>query len=197
MELASITLPPDVVESQLTRYAGHDDLASTAIRSALSALQEGLMVVDLRTVFHEAMLEAPTAPTDRPGGTPSRVIPGQGIRTTPSVAIAPVTRARRPVRLTIRGTGELRFRSGLWSLRVPQDVRRQERERVLGRWMERAPEIPSYIETRPRDLVLWEANWSAVPRREFDPALLEHVAGWLFLVREVWDLTDIERGVLT
>lgn len=195
MKLAAITLTPDTVEAQLQRYAGHGDRASTAIRTALTALQDGLMVVDLRTVFHEAMLDP--ARSDRPAASGSRWGPGSTPRTTPSVAIAPVARSRRPVRLTIRGSGELRFRSGLWSLRVPQDVRRHDRTRVLDRWVDQTPEIPPYIETRSRDLVLWEASWSAVPRRDFDPAILEHVHGWLFLVREVWDLTEIERGVLT
>jgi hypothetical protein len=195
MKLATITLTPETVEDQLARYAGHGDRASTAIRTALTALQQGLMVVDLRTVFHESMLEP--VDTDRPASSTSRWGGGRISRTTPSVALAPVTRSRRPVRLTVRGSGELRFRSGLWSLRVPQDVRQSEGVRVLDRWEDQVPEIPPYIETRPRDLVLWEASWSAVPRREFDPALLEHVHGWLFLVREVWDLTEVERGVLT
>jgi hypothetical protein len=123
--------------------------------------------------------------------------PSKRIRTTPSVGIAPAARARSLLQLTVAGDGTLTFRTGLWRMRVPQDVYTAEGTRVVGRWTDQVPEIPPYIKAQRDDLILWEANWSPVPRINFDPALLEHVHGWLFVVREVWDLTEVERGVLT
>lgn len=46
--------------------------------------------------------------------------------------------------------------------------------------------------------VLWEADWfrAANPRAPYDPALLRHLAGDLWAVYAVWDLTAVERAVL-
>ncbi|MFA9431943.1 hypothetical protein [Egicoccus sp. AB-alg2] len=201
MDLAAINLESDVVEAQLAAYADHHDRASTAIKSALAALQAGQMVVDLRTVFHEAMFEVrerrdTTYEHAREHGGTVRTTLARATRTTPSVAIAPAHHAGHQLRLTVRGSGDLIFQSGVWQLRVPQTVRTAGTRRVLDRWVERVPETPAYIRKQPGDLLLWEASWTSVPRSEFDPALLEHLDGWLYLVREVWDLTDVERGVL-
>jgi hypothetical protein len=202
MDLATIDLDPEVVESQLAAYAEHHDRASTAIKTALSALQSGHMVVDLRTVFQAAMTdvrEQDEARVTSGSGTPHarRVLSPRSSRVTPSVAIAPASHAGRPVRLTIRGTGDLIFRSVTWRLRVPQTVRTSGTRRVLDRWIEQVPVTPPYVSRQPGDLILWEASWTPVPPRDYDPALLEHLEGWLYVVREVWDLTEIERGVLT
>jgi len=42
--------------------------------------------------------------------------------------------------------------------------------------------------------VLWEADWVQAPR---DPALLRHIGGDLWAVLAVWDLTELERAVLS
>jgi hypothetical protein len=42
---------------------------------------------------------------------------------------------------------------------------------------------------------LWDANWKLVPPE--DPALLQHVGGDLYAVVAVWDLTPLERAVLS
>jgi hypothetical protein len=185
MELRPILLEPDLVERQLAKYATHADAVSTTVRTALEALRTGTMVVDIRTVMNEAMLGPTHAGTKR------------GLRTTPSVAVAPARRVGRRVRLTMLGTGDLLFNSGLWRLRVPQSLQTAPTRRRIGQWEERVPRTPPYVEPRPGDLILWEASWTRVPRLDFDPALLEHIGGWLYLVREVWDLTEVERGALT
>jgi hypothetical protein len=200
MDVATISLPPDVVEARLAAYARHDDYASAAIKTALSALQAGLMVVDLRTVFHAAMRAEPEQATtaalaDAGAGLPGESRPAR-IRLTPSVAIAPASRGGHQIQLTVRGSGELQFRTGAWRFTVPQTLRTSESRRVLDRWVERVPQIPAFLEVRPSDLVLWEANWTRVPPSEYDPSLLEPIAGWLYLVRETWDLTEVERAVL-
>lgn len=40
-------------------------------------------------------------------------------------------------------------------------------------------------------------NWSATPRPPGDPALLKHIGGDLYAVVAIWDLTDLEKAVLT
>lgn len=44
-----------------------------------------------------------------------------------------------------------------------------------------------------RYVILWEADWEAVP---VDPMLLRHLHGDLYVVLAVWDLTPVERAVL-
>jgi hypothetical protein len=61
------------------------------------------------------------------------------------------------------------------------------------------PLIPPAHRPRLRRLrhrhILWEADWTPVPPR--DPALLQHIRGDLWAVLAVWDLTDLERHVLS
>lgn len=46
--------------------------------------------------------------------------------------------------------------------------------------------------------VLWEVErWEKAPRPPGDPALLRHVGGDLHAVVAIWDLTDLERAVLS
>jgi hypothetical protein len=62
----------------------------------------------------------------------------------------------------------------------------------------RLPLVPSYL--RPKRgiqnyHVLWEAEWQSVPPR--DPMLLRRIGrSDLWVVVAMWDLTEIERGVL-
>ena len=49
-------------------------------------------------------------------------------------------------------------------------------------------------------LVLWEVDewtWTERPSPPHDPALLKHLGGDLYAVLAVWDLSDLERLVLT
>lgn len=46
-------------------------------------------------------------------------------------------------------------------------------------------------------VTLWEVpEWEQAPRPPGDPALLRHLAGDLFTVEAVWDLTELEQAVL-
>ena len=42
--------------------------------------------------------------------------------------------------------------------------------------------------------ILWEADWTAVPH---DPLLLRQLKGDLWIVLAAWDLTEVERAVLS
>lgn len=59
---------------------------------------------------------------------------------------------------------------------------------------------PAKSSTLASFLVLWEVDdwrWHAVPRPPGDPALLKHLAGDLYLVVATWDLTELEKLVLS
>lgn len=62
------------------------------------------------------------------------------------------------------------------------------------------PLIPPRHRPKPRRLrhchILWEVEaWAPVPAK--DPALLRHIRGDLWAVLAVWDLTELERYVLS
>jgi hypothetical protein len=62
------------------------------------------------------------------------------------------------------------------------------------------PVIPPHIRPRPRRLrgfhILWEVEkWTPVPPR--DPALIKWIRGDLWAVHACWDLTELERAVLS
>ena len=62
------------------------------------------------------------------------------------------------------------------------------------------PLIPPAHRPKPNRLrhrhILWEVEeWSPVPPK--DPALLQHLRGDLWAVLSVWDLTELERAVLS
>lgn len=70
-----------------------------------------------------------------------------------------------------------------------------------GRWFKDGiaivPIVPLHL--RPKyDLrnysILWEADWTAVPH---DPLLLRRLKGDLWIVLAAWDLTEVERAVLS
>lgn len=74
-----------------------------------------------------------------------------------------------------------------------------------GAWSSMVPIVPP--KHRPRSgsplnayHVLWEVDnwtWSEVPPPPSDPALLRHIGGDLYAVLATWDLTELERLVLS
>lgn len=91
---------------------------------------------------------------------------------------------------------------GAHTVRVPLTPPRGARAHTY-RWNAAAttvPIIPPRHRPRLRRLrgfhILWEVeSWSPVPPH--DPALIRHIRGDLWAVLAVWDLTDLERAVLT
>lgn len=62
------------------------------------------------------------------------------------------------------------------------------------------PMIPAKLRPKPRNLrhchILWEVEkWDPTP--PVDPALVKHIRGDLWAVLATWDLTELERLVLT
>jgi hypothetical protein len=91
---------------------------------------------------------------------------------------------------------------GAHSVRVPvaADDLPGDFRRVWHRGHALVPLIPPRHRPKPRRLrhchVLWEVEeWTLTPPH--DPALLRHIRGDLWAVLAVWDLTELERLVLT
>jgi hypothetical protein len=74
---------------------------------------------------------------------------------------------------------------------------REQRQRRNGPGRAIVPIIPANIRPKTsleRYHILWEADWDVVPR---DPLLLRQIHGGVFAVLAQWDLTDLERAVLS
>lgn len=59
---------------------------------------------------------------------------------------------------------------------------------------------PGNATTLASYLILWDVDrweWSALPQPPGDPALLSHVGGDIYAVLATWDLTELERLVLS
>lgn len=74
-----------------------------------------------------------------------------------------------------------------------------------GGWKAMVPIVPpkhrpGNATTLASYLILWDVDrweWSALPQPPRDPALLSHVGGDIYAVLKTWDLTDLERLVLS
>lgn len=109
----------------------------------------------------------------------------------------------RRMDLVFSGDPDVRNRGALVgrdSVRVTVPGRDRTRYSSWVRASTIAPNIPPHHRPPWRRMhrwhVLWEVeSWTPEPPR--DPALLKHIGGDLWAVHAVWDLTDLERAVLT
>lgn len=208
MDLATIEMEPEVAEEKWREYRAavkerHDD-EDAAIAQGYKALARGHRLIELSKTL--------TA-----GGFTTRGAPRGWFGTTyvlPNLAVGWADQGF--VYATgIHGEGGITF---YWNenvndlatrrnVRLPQgtfDV--SEVEGLSTGWSNRSfrsmiPKVPPPL--RPARglsgyLVLWEAEWAvnrpAAPR---DPALLKRIGGDLYAVVAVWDLTELERAVLS
>lgn len=140
----------------------------------------------------------------------------EGLR--PRLAVAPVT--ADVVYLERDRIGSVRFclrdRPGVWGrdvgpagVRVEdvlpavtyEEARSHDLETWRGcQWRAMVPIVPPRFRARGwrGAHVLFEAEWAKhTPPAPVDPALIRHVRGDLWVVLGVWDLTPLERAVLT
>jgi hypothetical protein len=203
MELAELRIDPGEARAKLDEYAAQVEAERTAEDRAIAmgyrAAARGLPLISLRETI--AM-----GGYDRHG--------------LPNLAICPAAYADQggtvlAAECTVRWDGW----SGDHLIYADRDLWGVNRGALVGRHSVRVqaddpppartrksagttmvPLIPPRFRPKPRRLkhchILWEVEeWTLVPPR--DPALLRHVRGDLWAVLAVWDLTDLERHVLS
>lgn len=183
MNVQTITMPK---EEALAAYREYRDIVrpqpeDNAIMTSYKALAEGHAVIDIARAIQTAGLDEK--------GRPKLAIAQAHWRSAyywPGNAV-----------LYFRNQEARRGRGSVARGQIPVAVDRSFLN-ALGSstWTARVPLIPAKV--RPQFKlenyhILWEAEWEEMPR---DPLLLKHLAGSLYAVLAVWDLTEIERAVM-
>jgi hypothetical protein len=195
MELATFVIPEDEAKAKLDEYArmvaAHRTAEDRAIAAGYRAAARGLPVISLpRTIGAGGFF-------------------GNGL---PKMAVAPAAATMCYVRWDSWGRSDLIYADrddwhvnrgalvGAHSVRVtvPGDDRPPRGQQRAGSTI--VPLIPPEHRPNPRRLrhchVLWEVEeWTRVVPA--DPALLRHIRGDLWAVLAVWELTELERYVLS
>jgi hypothetical protein len=196
MKLAPFHIPPEEIEAKLAEYEQQIATERTAEDEAVAmgyrAAARGLPLIQLsRTI------EA--------GGFDEHGLPRMAIgRATDRECFVRWVRWDDGTSLVYAGRDDWRANQGALvgrsSVRVPIAVPPAHRSGSWTAAQTMPPLIPPGIRPRRHRSggfhVLWEVEeWRRVPPR--DPALLHHVRGDLWTVVAEWDLTDLERYVLS
>ncbi len=195
MNLSTIELPKDEAERHWREYA--DAVRATrsdedaALAEGYKALSEGRALISLQRAITEG------------GCLPNNL---------PRLAVGPVRSEWCYVERRQNGSVTFRPTDRGWarSTRLPPDTLPRCEYSDLpgsswerGSWRAMVPIVPP--EHRPKGAprmtryhVLWEVDeWQVAPRPPGDPALLKHLRGDLWMLLATWDLTDLERAVLS
>lgn len=186
-------ISPDEAKSQLEQYQGQLAEERTreddAIRAGYRAAARGLPVIDLPAAVHAG---------------------GYFDDGLPRIAIVRATATECWVRHDGSGPHRYTFTDERWDRgharvgahRVVVATPGPDARVTTRAWRGQTivPSIPPQHRPRRQRLhlfhILWEVEeWTRVPPR--DPALLRHLRGDLWTVHAVWDLTDLERAVLS
>lgn len=197
-QLHRVNIDPTVAAGESERYRALDNLSPSerGTLAAYSALNDGRVIIDLQATLKRGS-------NDYDGS--SYVVP--------HLAISRPMDRRVWVKVFPSGVIDFHHRRGVlgrpsgrpfYSL-TPGRGDRSERWRTS---LASVPTIPPEIRKAHPDalrnnryLLIWEATWQGwkqhTPRPPIDPALLEQVAGNLYAVVAVWDLTPVELAALS
>jgi hypothetical protein len=197
LDLATIDVATGEAEAKLAEYqrvvAGERNAEDAALAQAYRAVRRGLPVIHLPDVIQ--------AGGYFPNGLPRLAV----VRADATECFVSVERWHSPGQTMVFGVDRRRDNRGAAVGRATVRVNTPSpfidasaRPASSGRTI--VPLIPPrYRPGRPRLSschVLWEVEaWDATPPR--DPALLHHIRGDLWTVLAVWDLTELERAVLS
>lgn len=196
MDLATLTLPPEEIEQRLAVYeaqlASERTAEDEAVRRAYRVARRGLPIINLPNSI--------AAGGWFPNGLPRIAVVRADVPWC-WVRVETWGAPRGRTILTYSDTLDRRGWAAVGRHRVSVTVpspsstsNRGHRGRTI------VPTIPPDLRPKARRLhlfhVLWEVEaWEDVAPA--DPALLRHLGGNLWSVHAVWDLTEIERAVLT
>jgi hypothetical protein len=192
MDLAPLTVPEDLAKARVDEYAAVVQEQRTAedeaILQAYRAAARGLPIINLPQVIQV-------------GGFFTDDHPSSGL---PRLAIARADWSR--VWITMQ-RNSMQFSDKQW-LNDRGALVGVHNVRVDGEWApptyRRAQTVVPHVPPRHRPKrgrlslfhILWEVEeWTLVPPT--DPALLRHLRGDLWVVLATWDLTALERAVLS
>jgi hypothetical protein len=207
MELATIDMPVEEAQSAFEEYRAavreRHDAEDEAIMRGYRVLARGQQVLRL-------------SHTIRAGGVEDKVFRGRwNSRNTVTVTLPrlAVARANR-TEVWTRGVDE-RGACTMQTKRDPHVNNRVDVVRFADETFEAGttdewgstPRIKAVVPNVPPRLrprvglgnfhVLFEAEWGLDPEPPVDPALLRHIGGDLYAVVATWDLTELERAVLS
>jgi hypothetical protein len=190
MDLGIIEITKEEAEAQVKEYEAVLEAERTAedaaLLSAYRAAKRGLPVISLTKAFQL-------------GGFHDNGLP----------KLAIVRADAKECWVEVGSTGKLAFSSKEWNrsrgalvgatcVRVDTGVSQSMKARWRGKTI--VPLVPP--RHRPKNSrirnfhILWEVDeWTMVPPK--DPALLRHIRGDLWSVQAIWDLSELERLVLT
>ncbi len=197
-QLRRVKLDTAMISQQGARYAALDNLRANerGTLAAYEALHDGRVIIDLQATLSGA------GDYDSHSGY-----------MTPLLAISRPMDSRVWVKVFPSGVIDFHNRRGIrgrpaghpfYSV-TPGRADRSNRWRTS---LATVPTMPPEIRKAHPDalrsnryLLIWEATWQGwkqhLPRPPIDPALLEQVAGGLYAVVAVWDLTPVEVAALS
>jgi hypothetical protein len=202
MDLATIEVTPEEAEAKFEEYSAavknRHDAEDEAIMRGYKALSRGTRLLSLKATMKAGGTETASFSRWESQGSVTRDM------LIPQLAVIRAD-AKEVFCDGILMDGGVRFTMDRWPhhnatrrmVRVPDGTFEpvsQSRDTVKAM----VPLIPPAL--RPRAAlsnyhILFEAEWKPVPPK--DPALLRHIGGDLYSIVAVWDLTELERAVLS
>jgi len=196
MDLGTIEITEEEAAARVAEYESvlesERSAEDAAILSAYRAAKRGLPVISLIKAFQIAGYHT----TGVSAGLPK---------------LAVVRADSKECWVSVASNGNLEFRNKEWGnsrgalvgashVRVDTGVSQPRTDRPRWRGHTVVPMVPPRHRPKRSRLhnfhILWEVDeWTPVPPK--DPALLRHIRGDLWSVMAVWDLTEMERLVLS
>lgn len=180
MNVQSLNVTASAAEQALTEYKSHRnvyDARDWEIERLYRQIAKGKKIISVNDAI-------------RAGGVDDRGRP----------RLAIMRADQQAVRCNAHGSGSVLFtnetssRAREWHFDIPWPNRPACREYTLRALL---PRIPPRHRPPASNLhkyhVLWEADWTSVPR---DPYLLKRIGQDAWIVLAAWDLTDVEVSVL-
>lgn len=200
MNVAEITMPADQAREQLEQYQAalqtrEPTDEDRGVILGLKAIAKGRSLIDLHDVFRRCPADAkgrPALAVARAHWRRVRLeVHGNGgswwIPQIPGLSFWDLRPGRGALKAKVAWHRQFRLPAGT----LPETIRPPGEHRAV------VPLIPPNL--RParglnRYCILWEAEWGTVPA---DPMLIRHLHGSLYVVLACWDLTALERAVLS